>query len=86
MIRYADHHIFTSDDLADIQRHFEKMPSPNKIILTTEKDAVRLEKFYNELSEYPIYVLPVKHRFLFDEGPLFNDHIFNFIGSFSNVV
>ncbi|MEO8769189.1 MAG: tetraacyldisaccharide 4'-kinase [Ferruginibacter sp.] len=86
MIRYADHHIFTSDDLKDIKRHFEKMQSSNKMILTTEKDAVRLEKFSSELSEYPIYVLPVKHRFLFEEGDSFNENIFDFIGSFNRVV
>lgn len=86
MIRYADHHIFTSDDLRDIKRQFEKMQSPNKMILTTEKDAVRLEKFSNELTDYPIYVLPVKHRFLFKEGEDFDQRIFNFIGSFSRVV
>lgn len=86
MIRYADHHIFTTDDLNDIKRQFEKMQSTNKMILTTEKDAVRLEKYSKELSGYPIYVLPVKHRFLFEEGTAFNDLIFDFVGSFNAVV
>lgn len=86
MIRYADHHIFTSDDLKEIKRQFEKIQSSNKLVLTTEKDAVRLEKFSNELSEYPIYVLPVRHRFLFNESEVFNQLIFDFIGSFNAVV
>jgi len=79
MLRYADHHIFTSDDLKEIIRHFEKIQSVNKIILTTEKDGVRLEKFKNELKDYPIYVLPIKHSFLFNEGALFNENILTFV-------
>ena len=79
MLRYADHHIFTSDDLKEIKKHFEKMRSTNKIILTTEKDGVRLEKFRNELKDYPLYVLPISHRFLFDEGNKFDNIITSFV-------
>ena len=43
MLRYADHHIFHSNDLKDIKQHFDKIPGNKKVILTTEKDAVRLE-------------------------------------------
>jgi tetraacyldisaccharide 4'-kinase len=82
MIRYPDHHIFTIDDLKDIKKHFEKLESKNKIILTTEKDAVRLHKYIHELSTYPIYVLPVKHSFLFNEEQEFEKAIIDFILSF----
>lgn len=84
MIRYADHHIFSSDDLAEIKQQFEKMPGEDKVILTTEKDAVRLEKFRADLEAYPIYVLPVKHRFLFGEGEKFDETILKFVGSFKS--
>ncbi len=84
MLRYPDHHIFNSDDLAEIKKQFEKIKSSNKIILTTEKDAVRLVKFEQELKDYPIYVLPIEHSFLFNEALLFNEKIINFINSFSN--
>jgi tetraacyldisaccharide 4'-kinase len=82
MNRYPDHHIFTIDDLNEIKKHFEKLESKNKIILTTEKDAVRLQKFINELSAYPIYVLPIKHSFLFNEAPVFETFITDFISSY----
>ncbi|MEO6406829.1 MAG: tetraacyldisaccharide 4'-kinase [Ferruginibacter sp.] len=82
MLRYPDHHIFSSDDLKDIKKQFKSMSSTNKIILTTEKDSVRLQKFGAELKDYPVFVLPIKHRFLFDDGPHFNDAIFNFIKPF----
>ncbi len=82
MNKYPDHHIFSIDDLYEIKRNFEKLDSKNKIMLTTEKDAVRLHKYINELSAYPIYVLPVKHGFLFNEGANFESLITSFIHSF----
>ena len=59
------------------------MDANNKFILTTEKDAVRLHKFDSELNNIPLYVLPVKHKFLFNEGELFNAEIISFIKNFS---
>lgn len=82
LLRYPDHHIFNSDDLAEIKKQFEKIKSTNKIIVTTEKDAVRLVKFEQELKEYPVYVLPIEHRFLFDEGALFENRVIEFVKSF----
>ena len=64
---YGDHHIFSIDDLKDISKKFEKIKAANKFILTTEKDAVRLIKFKKQLAGLPLYVLPVKHKFLFNE-------------------
>lgn len=82
MIRYADHHIFHSNDLQDIRQHYNKMKGDNKLVLTTEKDAVRLEKFEQELKDFPIYVVPIEHRFLFGEADHFNDYIFRFVKTF----
>jgi tetraacyldisaccharide 4'-kinase len=81
MLRYADHHIFSSDDLKDIKKHFEKMPSENKLIITTEKDGVRLQKFEKELAAYPVYVIPIKHCFLFEEMDNFTETVNNFVQS-----
>jgi tetraacyldisaccharide 4'-kinase len=52
MLSYPDHHVFSIGDMEDIKRQFEKMPATNKIILTTEKDGVRLQKFENELGNF----------------------------------
>jgi tetraacyldisaccharide 4'-kinase len=79
MIRYRDHHIFNTDDLREIKKTFDQIKSNNKIILTTEKDAVRLEKFINELSSYPLYVMPVKHEFLFDGNKEFDLIVTSFV-------
>ncbi len=79
MLQYSDHHIFTIDDLNEIRQKFKKLTSTNKIILTTEKDAVRLTKFTNEIAELPLYVIPVRHQFLFGEGDQFDKLVIDYI-------
>lgn len=85
MLRYPDHHIFDSNDLVDIKKQFEKITALNKIILTTEKDGVRLVKFEAELKDFPVYVLPIEPVFLFDEAGLFNQKIMTFMQSIPTV-
>lgn len=81
---YSDHHIFTIDDLKDIGKKFSNLEAENKIILTTEKDAVRLVKFNTEIADWPIYVIPVRHHFLFGEGEIFNQSVINYIRAFQS--
>lgn len=81
-ISYSDHHIFSIDDLKDIRKKFAKIKTANKFILTTEKDAVRLIKFKEELKDLSLYVLPVQHKFLFNEAEIFNKLIVDFIADF----
>ena len=80
---YNDHHIFTIDDLNEIRRRFEQLDAPYKIILTTEKDAVRLVKFEKELSGLPVFVIPIEMEFLFGATERFNTIIGTFIKQFS---
>jgi len=82
-LAYSDHHIFTIDDLNTMIHRFDGIAAENKIILTTEKDAVRLIKFRQELEGWPFYVLPITPRFLFGEEKKFNDIITKFILEFT---
>ena len=81
-LQFSDHHIFTIDDLNDIQKRFRTIDSVNKIILTTEKDAVRLVKFNMQIADWPLYVIPVRHHFLFNEGGRFDQLVIDFIQGF----
>ncbi|MEI6948276.1 tetraacyldisaccharide 4'-kinase [Paraflavisolibacter sp. H34] len=83
---FSDHHIFTIDDLRDIKKKFDALQAPRKIILTTEKDATRLEKFENEINGIPFYVIPIEPRFLFDQGSEFDAIILSFIEQFKKPV
>lgn len=82
LLQYSDHHIYSIDDLNEIKKKYDEMASTHKIILTTEKDAVRLQKFSNEIRDLPFYVIPVRHQFLFNEGTLFDQLVINFIKNF----
>lgn len=79
---YSDHHIFSIDDLKDIRKKFEQLSGRQKFILTTEKDAVRLIKFSQDLSALPLFVLPIRHRFLFNGSEQFNRTVVDFIQQF----
>ncbi len=85
MLRYADHHIFSTEELLDIKKQFEAIDSNSKIIITTEKDGVRLQKFHKELAQYPIYALPIRHHFLFGGEHAFRQAITSFIEGFGKV-
>lgn len=82
MLSFPDHYIFTIDDMRDIKKRFDKIENQNKIILTTEKDAMRLLKFKTMLDEMPVYVIPIRHHFLFDEERIFIEIVVNFIENF----
>jgi tetraacyldisaccharide 4'-kinase len=79
---YGDHHIFSIDDLKAVVRRFDGIQAEKKIIVTTEKDAVRLVKFKQELGDCPIYVLPITSQFLFGDDDRFKAIIFKFINAF----
>jgi len=79
---YSDHHIFRIDDLKDIRKKYEGITADKKMIITTEKDAVRLTKFTEELRDMHLYVLPIRHKFLFNAGSEFDEMALNFIRNF----
>ncbi|MEP7320229.1 MAG: tetraacyldisaccharide 4'-kinase [Panacibacter sp.] len=85
-VDYSDHHIFRIDDLKDIQKKFTAVNAQQKMMITTEKDAVRLIKFSEELQQLPLFVLPIKHAFLFNEAEKFNELVVNFIKDFKGPV
>ncbi|HUC80231.1 MAG TPA: tetraacyldisaccharide 4'-kinase [Flavisolibacter sp.] len=82
MMHYNDHHIFSIDDWRDIKKRFENMDAERKIVLTTEKDAMRLLKFSSEIDGMPFYVMPIEHKFLFNEEQLFLREVTGFIENF----
>jgi tetraacyldisaccharide 4'-kinase len=86
MLRYPDHHLFSIDDMEDIKKQFERISAMNKIILTTEKDGVRLQKFEKELQDFPIFIIPIEHCFLFNEGEEFLRLVKDFVDSFKRGV
>ena len=79
---FPDHYTFSNNDIKQIRTNFANINNDQKIIVTTEKDAVRLVNFKEELKQLPLFVLPVQHRFLFDKGMQFDKIINTFIETF----
>lgn len=81
---YEDHHIFSERDIEYISTVFENRDTPRKIILTTEKDAMRLDLHRVAISQkkLPIFVLPAEVDFHFGEQPSFDLLIKNYLLKF----
>lgn len=82
MMHYNDHHIFTIDDWRDIVKRFNAIEAEKKLILTTEKDAMRLTKFEQEINGMPFYIMPIEHRFLFYQEQAFANAVVQFVDNF----
>lgn len=80
-ISFPDHHRFSQSDIDEINQVFQSINEQNKIILTTEKDAMRLKEFEKELHAIHVFAIPVEHSFLFNERNDFNNVILDFIKS-----
>lgn len=63
---YPDHHNFTRKDISEITERFKNLKGERKIIVTTEKDAVRLMHnpyFPKKLKPFTFY-LPIKVKMI----------------------
>ena len=79
-LTYGDHHSFRKKDVRQINEAFEKMASP-KLIVTTEKDAVRLRdaEGLSEEVRKNIYALPIKISFMQNGEESFNEKIIGYV-------
>jgi tetraacyldisaccharide 4'-kinase len=79
--RFPDHHIFSLTDAAHLRSAFSTLQGQQKIIITTEKDAVRmrLPGLSPELNDLPIYFLPVRVKIHGRETENFDDLILNYV-------
>jgi tetraacyldisaccharide 4'-kinase len=78
---YRDHHNYDQYDLDAIRETFKNLGDVKKVIVTTEKDAARLEEYTNWFSEnkIEIFVQPIEVKFIADDGDKFNADILKYI-------
>lgn len=79
--KFPDHHSYTKNDLLSIQKIFNNIASANKIILTTEKDAMRLKdpEFSNILKTLPLFYIPIEIEFHDKDKNEFNEQILHYV-------
>lgn len=63
--RYPDHHAYSTADIRKTIRRFNEIQKPNKLIVTTEKDAQRLldPTIKDMLAGLPVYMVPIQLEF-----------------------
>ena len=74
---FADHHKYTLSDIQKILNEYNKDKSIKKLILTTEKDAVKLMEFENHFGDVNIYILPI--NIAFEKQEEFEKQILNYV-------
>ena len=71
--RFPDHHYFSAEEIAEIKKTYFSEKNQNRILVTTEKDSMRL--IYGILSKHletiPLFSLPIEPYFLFQDEERF---------------
>lgn len=80
-LNFPDHHVFTMSDINRVIKAFTALKQENKIILTTEKDAMRLHVPGIEelLAELPVYYIPVEVDFHGKDKKDFDENILTYV-------
>ncbi len=80
-MKFRDHHEYTMDDIRNVSQAFHAMSATNKIILTTEKDAMRLKdpKFTSILKGLPVFYIPIEIDFHDRDKEEFNEQILHYV-------
>lgn len=81
---FPDHHSFTIQDIRKIMLKFEALNPDGRIILTTEKDAMRLQIFEKEFDKikHLIFYIPIEVYFHGTSNNYFNNQILNYVRSY----
>lgn len=78
---YPDHYNYTVNDIEKWQTEFENITAENKLIITTEKDAMRLlhPKFENKIDALPIYYLPIELELHEKDKEWFDNKVLDYV-------
>ncbi len=80
-VSFPDHHNFTKRDMERILKVWKSINHKYKVMITTEKDAMRLQ-FLSETEpeiKRNIYYIPIRVRFVKKDGEEFNKQIINYV-------
>ena len=84
-LQFPDHYTFKEKDLNQIEKSFNDLKSDNKLIITTEKDAIRFldMKIESNILKKNMAYIPLHIKFLHKTKDQFDKHIYNFVESFN---
>ena len=75
--KFKDHHNYSKEDIKNILSYCDSIKSTKKIILTTEKDSVKLVQFKEDFKNMEVVFLPIEIVML-DQGE-FNKKIIGYV-------
>jgi tetraacyldisaccharide 4'-kinase len=78
---FPDHHSYKPRDIVKVRRVFGDILSRNKIIVTTEKDAMRLHsgELKEALEKLPVFYLPIQVKFHKEDNIIFDALIKDYV-------
>jgi tetraacyldisaccharide 4'-kinase len=81
LLPFPDHYYYSNNDLEKVSRELKGLPGEEKLVVTTEKDAVRLHLLQSRLQQLGlnVAVIPIEISFLSGEANSFNNYIFDYI-------
>ncbi len=79
-ITFPDHHEYTLRDINKIRETFDNIANSSKIIVTTEKDAMRLRnpELEEAIKQLPFFYLPIEVMF-HNDNPKFDQTITDYV-------
>ncbi|PJA09503.1 MAG: tetraacyldisaccharide 4'-kinase [Flavobacteriales bacterium CG_4_10_14_0_2_um_filter_32_8] len=79
--KFADHHNYTESDVIIIKERFKNLFGNNKIIITTEKDIMRLSlpKIKDLIQDIPIFYIPIEICFHGNDKVEFDEQILKYV-------
>lgn len=84
MITFPDHHDFSIQELEGVRQRYTDYHSREKIIVTTEKDAMRLKngKAEEVFKGLPVYYLLIEYEFHKEDKEKFDKMVLDFLSGF----
>ncbi len=80
-IAFSDHHEYKQTDIESIKEALADINGNDKLILTTEKDAVRLveNQYLSDELKLNLFYIPIAIQFLKEEDKVFNKQIIDYV-------
>ncbi|MBI4649152.1 MAG: tetraacyldisaccharide 4'-kinase [Bacteroidia bacterium] len=80
-IKFRDHYKYKKSDITDIEKKYNSLEEKNKLIITTEKDAVRLQEniYLSQEIKMNLFYIPIKVKFLSDNNKSFDKQIIDYV-------
>ncbi|MBU1368531.1 MAG: tetraacyldisaccharide 4'-kinase [Bacteroidetes bacterium] len=80
-IDFPDHHIFSKKDMHRVVNEFKNILGKNKIMVTTEKDAMRLvdSPYFSLFKNIPLFYVPIEVKFHESEQLNYNSQVIDYV-------